>query len=381
MPYITAGSACARRFPPWWWRGRWGLLLAVALVLFVVAAIAGGCSRGGPPGAPGGQQGEPGPQGPPGPEGPPGAPEVPQRPCPLCGQQVPENLVHRRPFALMIDNAPQARPQSGLADACLVYEMLAEGGITRFLAFYLHQDPLEAGPVRSARPYFLDLVLPLDAVLGHAGASEQGFADLRALGVPHLDEIHGGGEAYWRAPPSQRKPPHATYTSGERFRAAMARHKLDKEGPFPSPFPFRDARKEKAAGKEAVLVTVWYPGGWQGYRVSYAYEKDADRWLRSMNDESHRDADGRPLWARNVIVQFVDMKQIPGDELLHMEANMTGQGKVLVFSGGAYREGTWRKQGRKSPVVYRDASGNPLELEPGPTWVLVVPVGTRFEVR
>lgn len=345
------------------------------LLLVAVTVLACGCFRGG---------GEPavparGPEGPPG--GTAAQPEVPRRPCPLCGQPVPEGLIHRRPFALMIDNAPQARPQSGLGEACLVYEMLAEGGITRFLAFYLHQDPLRAGPVRSVRPYFLDLVLPLDAVLGHAGASDQGFADLRALGVPHLDEIYGGGEAYWRVSPSERKPPHATYTSGELFRAAMEKRGWEKEGPFPSPFPFRDAGKEGPPGKDAVLVTVWYPGGWQGYRVSYAYDRDTGRWLRSVDDEPHRDTEGRTLWARNVIVQFVEMRQIPGDKLLHMEAKMTGQGRVVVFSGGKYREGIWRKQSRKSPVVYRDEKGHPLEVEPGPTWVLVVPVGTKVEIR
>lgn len=344
----------------------------LAWLLAALLLAAGGCSRG-----------EPRPAPPvPGQGGSPPAPEVavPKRPCPLCGQEVPEDRVNRRPFALMIDNAPAARPQSGLAEACLVYEVLAEGGITRFLAFYLHEDPVKAGPVRSVRPYFLDLVLPLDAVLGHAGASEQGFADLRALKVPHLDEIYGGGEAFWRVPPSERKPPHATYTSGERFRAVMEKRGLDKRGPFPSPFSFAPARAE-AAGEDAALVTVWYPQGWEGYRVSYTYDKDADRWLRSIDEEPHRDSDGRILWARNLVVQFVPMRRIPGDELLHMEADMTGQGRAIFFGRGKYREGTWKKPSRTSLAVYRDEKGRPLEMAPGPTWVLVVPVGTRVEIR
>lgn len=356
-----------RRFP---------VMCAVLSLLLAVTVLGGSCGRGGPPPPAPSAPGEL-------PAGGTGAPEapVPKRPCPLCGQPVPENLVHRRPFALMIDNAPQARPQAGLGEACLVYEVLAEGGITRFLAFYLHEDPPKAGPVRSVRPYFLDLVLPLDAVLGHAGASEQGFADLRALDVPHLDEIYGGGDAYWRVPPSERKPPHATYTSGELFRAAMKKHKLEKEGPFPAPFPFRSGSKPAEQGKEAALLTVYYPGGWQGYRVSYAYDKDSGRWLRSINDDPHRDAGGRVLSARNVVIHFVEMRRIPGDELLHMEAKMTGQGQAIVFSGGRYREGIWRKPARRSPAVYRDDKGEPLELEPGPTWVLVVPVGTRVEIK
>lgn len=348
-----------------------------ATALLLVLILACGCARGGAPQeSSGGQRPLPGQPGAPVASG----PGVPKKPCPLCGQPVPENLIQRRPFALMVDNAPAARPQSGLGDACLVYEVLAEGGITRFLAFYLHGEPARVGPIRSTRPYFLDLVLPLDAVLGHSGASEEGFADLKALGVPHLDEIHGGGEAYWRVPPSERRPPHATYTSAELFRSVMKKRGLEKEGPFPSPFSFHNPGGQPQ-GKEAVLVTVRYPGGWQGYRVTYAYEKDTDRWLRYLGEQPHRDAEGSVLWARNVVIQFVEMRRVPGDPLLHMEAKMTGRGKVMVFSGGRYREGTWRKESRKSPVVYRDDRGNPLEMAPGPTWVLVVPLETEVEIE
>lgn len=345
-----------------------------AVILLALAVFLGGCGRAGPPAA------SP-PAGPP--EGPEveSPPPVPERPCPLCGQQVPEDLLQRRPFALMIDNAPQARPQAGLAEACLVYEVLAEGGVTRFLAFFLHADPARAGPVRSVRPYFLDLVLPLNAVLGHAGGSEQGLAEVRTLKVPHLDEIYGGGDAYWRLPPSERKPPHATYTSGELFRRAMQKRGLEGAVSVPSPFTFDTAGGAAEGGTEAGSLTVRYPGGWQGYTVGYEYDPDGDRWLRSVDGEPHRDEDGRVLWARNVVVQFVEMRRIPGDELLHMEAKMTGQGRVLLARGGRVLEGTWRKADRRSPAVYRDAAGKPLVLEPGPTWVLVVPVGTRVDTE
>jgi len=346
------------------------------VAVLTCAVLLSGCGRGGrPAGEPGASPGQGG--------SPPAAREDSAvseglRPCPLCGVPVPEKCIHRRSLAFMIDNAPQAQPQAGLYDACLVYEALAEGGITRFLAFFLHADPTRIGPVRSTRPYFLDLVLPLDAVLGHAGGSEDAYADLKSLKLPHLDEIQGGGEAYWRA--EGRKAPHATYTSGERFRAVMERRELEKGDIPPAPFAFASQR-EPAGGKEASVVTVWYPGGWEGYHVSYAYETATEKWLRSINDRPQKDEEGRQLWASNVVVQFVPMRQIPGDKLLHMRADMTGRGKALLFSEGKYMEVVWSKSSRKAPILYRDEKDRPVEFRAGPTWVLIVPTGSKVEIR
>lgn len=307
---------------------------------------------------------------------PPPSPPEPQLTCPLCGRPAPEARVKRRPLAIVVDNAPQARPQSGLDQACLVYELLAEGGVTRFLAFFLHEDPPRVGPVRSLRPYFLDLVLPWDAALGHAGGSEQALAERRSLGVKSLDEIYGGGDAYWRVPPSERRPPHATYTSGERFREALRKRKWEDASSLSSAFTFTE--KLPGEGEDVQRVTVTYPGG---YRVTYAYDTASGNWLRFLGDQPHRDDGGKQLEARNLLVQFVPMRPIPGDKLLHMEARMTGRGRTLVFSGGKGREAEWEKESRRSPFTYREQDAGELRLLPGPTWVLVVPPDAGVQTR
>jgi len=118
-----------------------------------------------------------------------------------------------------MDNQAEARPQSGLNDACLVYEVLTEGGITRFVAFFLHNDTAAIGPVRSLRPYFLDLTMPLGAPVAHVGGSPLALDDVAALkpAAMSIDQV-AEESAFWRA--EERKAPHNCYTSSSALRSA-----------------------------------------------------------------------------------------------------------------------------------------------------------------
>ncbi|RAU93870.1 DUF3048 domain-containing protein [Paenibacillus sp. YN15] len=129
-----------------------------------------------------------------------------------------------RPIAVMVENSPAARPQSGLGDADVVYEILAEGDITRFVAFYHSRVPGKVGPVRSIRPYYVDVAAAMDAVLVHAGWSQEAMNRVAAGGVDHFDEVYGDRVYYWRSP--DRKPPHNLYTSIEGIRRGMEKKQL-----------------------------------------------------------------------------------------------------------------------------------------------------------
>ncbi|TLN16169.1 DUF3048 domain-containing protein, partial [bacterium] len=117
---------------------------------------------------------------------------------PLTGELVPKEALARRPLAVMIENSPAARPQSGLDKADLVYEMLAEGAITRFMAVFLQGDAAILGPVRSARPYFITRALDYDAIYAYVGGSEAAKQMVRTERVAALDEFGVGRRAYWR---------------------------------------------------------------------------------------------------------------------------------------------------------------------------------------
>src|SRR5579872_5334595 len=140
----------------------------------------------------------------------------------LNGVQIARGSDHHRIAAVMIDNYPyDARPQSGLHDADIVYEVEAEGGITRYMALFLEKTPAKIGPVRSARLYFVDLARPYDAYFAHAGETDdvwEPLKELRAGGFADMEEIQIAEEAFWRD--DTREMPHNLYTSIARVRAS-----------------------------------------------------------------------------------------------------------------------------------------------------------------
>src|SRR5690606_32031716 len=146
---------------------------------------------------------------------------------PLTGYPVAAGLLERRPFLVSIDNHPRARPQYGLSRADLVYEVPAEGGVTRFAALFWAGEADQIGPVRSSRPYFLDLALEWQAAFLHAGGSPQHYEQIDKLPIPDIDDIRGGagGGVFWRG--DDRNPPHNLYTSSQRVRAKIAERNWD----------------------------------------------------------------------------------------------------------------------------------------------------------
>jgi hypothetical protein len=150
----------------------------------------------------------------------PQTPDIPARPIfPLTGLPA-EHEVESRPIMVMVENSPAARPQSGLDQADIVYEILAEGDITRFAAVYQSRSPEKIGPVRSIRPYYVEIGDGLDAYIVHAGWSQEAMNLIASRGLDHFDEVYGDGKYYWRD--SGRKMPHNLYTSIERIRKGIA---------------------------------------------------------------------------------------------------------------------------------------------------------------
>ncbi len=137
-------------------------------------------------------------------------PKPTTEPSRLTGVEVAIELNNRPVSGIMIENSPDARPQSGLKDAGIVFEAIAEGGITRFLALYQESQPDYIGPVRSVRPYYLDFLMPFDAPIAHVGGAPQALSDIRSLGVKDLDQFANSG-AYQRI--TTRYAPHNVYTS------------------------------------------------------------------------------------------------------------------------------------------------------------------------
>jgi hypothetical protein len=375
---VAAAAATGSRLPPRKRRVRRrvsspGRLALTVLILSLIIGGAAAALRPGPHRLPGPDPGTPGATVPP--DEP--SPAEPSQPFPavhsvFTGLEVPEQVAARRPLAVVIDNLAAARPQAGLDRADLVYEAPAEGGITRFLAFFQRDADL-IGPVRSVRPYFLDLALEFKAVVVHCGWSPQAQEDVSALKIANLNELYQG--QFFRRT-TDRPAPHNVYTSSALLRRGMEHNAYVAAAGRLSPV-FR--RVSMPAGAQAATsFTVRYPSGPVKYDVAYVFQGES--YLRWTDGLPHTTApEGRQLTADSVIVQFVPLRLIPGDPALRIDLYLVGEGRAKLFAGGKVVDATWRKVSRSAPTEFSDADGKRLGVPPGRTWIMIVPPDTTVE--
>ncbi|HEX2988536.1 MAG TPA: DUF3048 domain-containing protein [Chloroflexota bacterium] len=274
------------------------------------------------------------------------------------------------PLAVMVENMIDARPQSGLAKADVVYEALVEGGITRFMAVYKDGKASEIGPVRSARHYYVYLAAEFNAAYVHIGASPQGYVALDASRVTNLDETYGD-PGFWRS--DARYAPHNAYTSTDLLRQSLDKVRELSPGSMAG-FKFGEQPKT-AQGTPSYGLTIYYPGG---YEVGYGYSPETKSYLRSMDGLPHRDADsGERVSPLNVVVQVIRSWTI--DDIGRLDMEQVGQGKALFFRDGVVSEGSWHKRSLTAPTQWLDANDTPVLMKPGKIWVQMIPPGTKME--
>ncbi|MGM0602331.1 MAG: DUF3048 domain-containing protein [Bacillota bacterium] len=286
---------------------------------------------------------------------------------PFTGEMLKE-IPYKHAVSVSIENSPAARPQSGLESAEIVYEFMLEGGITRFLAVFWPEIPDKIGPIRSARPFLIEVAKSYDSLFLHAGASPDGFQKLSDSGVLHLDQIYQS-QYFWRS--SKRIAPHNLYSGKPPLQDFLA--ELD-QIEYPDRFKFLTASiiSDPQLAEEIVIDY------WGDYNVNYRYNQEANIYHRFLYDfdTPHRVENGRQLSARNIIVQFVDTEI--KDEAGRLEVNLKNGGKALLFRDGIVISGKWKKNG-DSWIDYYDENGNEFEVNPGQTWVQVVPDDTEIK--
>jgi hypothetical protein len=279
------------------------------------------------------------------------------------------------PLAVMVENYVDARPQVGLDRADIVYEALAEGGISRFLALYLTQDAEAIGPVRSTRHYFVYTAAEFNATLVFVGASPIGYAALGATGIRTLNESYGD-DGIWRS--VRREAPHNAFTG-----TVEARTAADEKGPGGpgswGPLVFKDPLVP-SIGEPASSIRIRYPPIGL-YDVDYTYDTETNRYLRIMDGYRHRDLfTGEQLAATNVIVEVVP------DEVIDREGRLdlaqTGEGPAYYFVDGVAIAGTWTKADYGSRTLFWDTAGNLVRFNSGgTTWIQLVSPEGRISFR
>lgn len=266
------------------------------------------------------------------------------------------------PVALMVENLVASRPQSGLDHANLVYEVLVEGGITRFMAVYASGDQIEKiGPVRSARTYYLDWAKELGALYGHIGGSPEALQLIPQYEVIDLNQFYNS-QYYWRE--KTRPAPHNLYTSSELLSRAVRDKNLPETGDYTS---WDYSLKDQGAAT-AKKVTIDFSNF--NYQVEYRYAQDKNQYERYLAGQPHTMDNGTAITAKNVIVQFVKTR-LAGEGRLNIET--IGEGEARIYRNGEEVLGTWKKTARDERTMYYDASGDAISFVPGTTWVAVVP--------
>lgn len=269
--------------------------------------------------------------------------------------------IDQRITMVIIENHSQARPQTGLDKADIVYEMLAEGGITRFAAFYQSQYPETVGPVRSIRPYFIRLSEGYDAYIVHAGWSPEAQQIILKEKLPSINGLSLEPTYFWRV--KERKAPHNLYTNFNLILAAAKKLNYREESEFPS-YTFLHATDE-IAGENAANIKIRYNSS---YTVSYAYDENTQLYVRSMNGEVHKDAaTNENITATNIMV--IQTKHQVLDNEGRLAIDITSGGKGYLFQRGKALEITWKNV---DGVIYPYKDGQKLSFYPGQTWINVV---------
>jgi len=286
---------------------------------------------------------------------------------PLTGAIVAEEPMTK--FAvtgIMIENSPDARPQSGLKDSGVVFEAIAEGGITRFLVLYQEQKPQLIGPVRSVRMYYVDWLAAFNASVAHIGGSAAALAEVRNGNYRDIDQFFNAG-AYWRA--TDRYAPHNVYTNFEKLDALNAA-----KGYTTSEFTGFTRKDSKAvATPTATKINVTISGPL--FNSSYIYNPATNTYDRSQAGAPHNDREWGQLSPRVVIVMKVPQTLVLEDGYRE-QINTIGTGTATIFQDGEVKEANWSKPSKTAQITFSDTEGKDVPLARGQTWITAVPSDT-----
>lgn len=280
----------------------------------------------------------------------------------LTGLQIDPALNKRPVTGVMIENSPDARPQSGLIDAGVVIEAIAEGGVTRFLALYQEAQPKYIGPIRSVRPYFLDFALAFNASVAHVGGSPEALGQIRGLGIRDLDQFYNAA-AYRRI--SQRYAPHNVYTSMAQL------DKLNKsKGYKSSTFTSLERKKDMPSKIPPAKVIDMTISGYF-YNTHYKYVAATNTYKRSEGGKPHTDEKSKKQISPKVLIALVMNYSIQSDGK-HSQYLTVGSGKAYIFQDGTVTKATWHKGSRSSQLTLTNAAGKTVKLNAGQTWITLV---------
>lgn len=328
--------------------------------------------------------------------------------CPINGAKYSKQQrvwwEKHRPLGIMIENHEEARPQSGLSFADVVYEVVAEGGITRFLAIFYCQDAGQVGPVRSARTYFMDFLSeygdsPLYAHVG--GANQPGPADALSQindygwgGYNDMNQFAIGFPVFWRDYDRLGHTvatEHTMYSTTDKlWQYAETNRSLKDKGKDGThwsegftPYEFKDDAKEADRGtSQSIHLEFWERDA--NYFVDWTFDPKTNIYKRANGGAPHLDKNtDKQLEAKNIVVlSMIESSANDGyANNQHLLYRTKGSGKATIFMNGKKINGTWSKKDRTAKTIIKDSNGDPVEFNRGLIWFEILPTDGVITVK
>lgn len=276
-----------------------------------------------------------------------------------------------RPYAIMINNVEGARKlQSGLQDAYMVYELMVEGGITRYLALFLDQTTERIGSIRSARHYYLDYALENDAIYVHHGYSPQAREDWSKLGVDRI-EVNESTTG-WRDKSASKTYEFTLFTNIEKLGKGIQSKRTERNKDLLLNYSVDNIDISQMEGAiPANKVDIKYSSN---TTTNYEYDTDNNIYLRSVNNKSQNDyVTGKQLTVKNIIVYKVKYSNIQGDNKGRQTIDNVGNGTGYYISNGYAVPITWKKDSRSSATIYKYNNGKEIQVNDGNTFIQIMP--------
>ncbi len=315
------------------------------------------------------------------------APSLPEFMNPLTGLACSEDLAGKRPIGIMFNNIREALPQIGLSKCDIIYEVLAEGGITRLEGLMLdYANAGNLGSIRSARPYYVNIARAYDAIYVHAGGSEAAYSLLASTGIDHFDGVRGnfwvnGQNLFWRDQTrlnSGYSLEHTMFASGDDIAAAVAQRSVrtDLNNKSFTAFAFDPAFTTIGSGKAATYIKIPH----SNYSVSeFNFDAATGLYLHDQYGKDHIDGgNGAQIATENVFVIFAQERA--ADSYGRLEVTLVGEGSGFYMNGGEYTELLWKRASDSEPFRYYSADGTELPVKQGRSYVVIVDTDTQNSV-
>ena len=285
---------------------------------------------------------------------------------------------NKRPIAVMIDNVGDARPQAGLNDAYIVYEIIVEGKQTRLMALFQNKDLDKIGPVRSSRHYFLDYALENDAIYVHFGWSPKAKSDISSLDVDNINGMTESSKSFWRV--KDKTSPHNVVTSIDKILKIAERKGYSTTTQKESVLHYVTDEVELEEGSIATNVTIPYSSS---YKVTYKYDEETKRYTRGYNKTTQKDWDTKELvTTKNIIITFAKNSTL-NDGTNKDRQNLSNIGTLdgyYITNGKAIKIKCY-KASRTAQTVYKDLNGNEIEVNDGNTFIQIVPIDSKVVIE